>query len=123
MRQFVNTLTQISGSDSVGPFEGMRRHLHWQMRKLLRRFPCELPIGSSRLYVDRPGGVAALVNAMGAYDFNNMSFLQLLLRRMGGTFVDVGANIGTYTLMASEVASARVISVEPHPAAFALLTE
>ncbi len=123
MRQFVNTMMQIAGSDSVGPFQGTGRHLHWQIRRLLRRFPCELPISSSRLYVDRPGGVAALVNAMGAYDFNNMSFLQLLLRHVGGTFVDVGANIGSYTLVASEVPGARVISIEPHPTAFTLLTE
>ena len=33
----------------------------------------------SHLYVDRPGGVAALVDAMGEYDYNNMELLRLLL--------------------------------------------
>ena len=123
MGQFLNTIQQIVHCDSVEPFQGICRHLHWQVRKALHRFPCELAIAGSRLHVDRPGGVAALVNAMGEYDFNNMRFLKLLLSVEGGTFIDIGANIGVYTLIASEVANARVVSVEPHPTTFALLKE
>jgi FkbM family methyltransferase len=123
MSQFLNTIQQIVHCDSVEPFHGICRHIHWQVRKVLHRFPCELAIASSRLYVDRPGGVAALVNAMGEYDFNNMRFLRLALSAGGGTFIDVGANIGVYTLIASEVANVKVVSVEPHPATFALLEE
>ncbi|HKT24535.1 MAG TPA: FkbM family methyltransferase [Terriglobales bacterium] len=123
-RQFMNTLRQIAHSDSVGPMHGGWRHLQWQIRKVFRRFPCELPIGDcSRLFIDHASGVGALVNAMGLYDFNNMSFLRTLLRRLGGVFVDVGANIGSYTLIASEVPSSRVFSIEPHPRAFKLLSE
>lgn len=122
-RQFFNTLKQIVYSDSVSPVRGTYRHLEWQARKLLDRFPCELPIGSSRLFVNYANGVAALVNAMGLYDFNNMSLLRLLLGDSGGVFVDVGANVGSYTLVASEVPYSRVVSIEPHPRAFALLTE
>jgi FkbM family methyltransferase len=123
MSQFLKTIRQIVHCDSVEPFRGIRRHLHWQVRKVLHRFPCELAIAGSRLHVDRPGGVAALVNAMGEYDFNNMRFLRYVLSAGGGTFIDVGANIGVYTLIASEVANARVVSIEPHPATFALLKE
>src|ERR1700688_2687348 len=65
MSHFLNTLDQIVHSDSVGMVEGIRRHGQWQIRKLLNLFPCSLPIAGSQLYVDRPGGVAALVNAMG----------------------------------------------------------
>jgi FkbM family methyltransferase len=120
MSQFVNTLVQIAHSESVGVLPGIGRHLQWQLRKLFGRFPCELKLGSSSLVVDRPGGVAALVNAMGQYDYNNMSLLRLLLAD-GGTFIDVGANIGSYALIASENTRAQVISVEPHPKTFALL--
>jgi len=60
---------------------------------------------------------------MGKYDYNNMSFIAELLARLIGVFVDVGANIGTYTLVASEVPAARVISIEPHPATFAGLVK
>jgi FkbM family methyltransferase len=122
MRHFLNTLVQIVHSESVGSVKGVWRHLNWQARKLSHQFPCEIPLGSSRLFVDQADSVAALVNAMGTYDFNNMSFLQTMLVRFGGVFVDVGANIGPYTLIASEVSSCRVISIEPHPSAFRMLT-
>jgi FkbM family methyltransferase len=123
MRQFFTSLQQIAHSDSVGTVQGVYRHLQWQMRRLLNEFPCDLSLAESTLRVERPGGVAALVNAMGAYDFNNMHFIRALLERLHGAFVDVGANIGAYTLIASEVREAIVVSVEPHPRTFASLTE
>jgi FkbM family methyltransferase len=123
MRHFFNTLGQIANSDSVGFVQGASRHLSWQARKIFDGFPCELSLSKSRLYVDHANSVAALVNAMGPYDFNNMSFLQLTLRLFGGVFVDVGANIGAYTLLASEIPSCLVLSIEPHPRAYRLLTE
>jgi FkbM family methyltransferase len=121
MTHFLNTLEQIVHSESVDPLQGILRHSQWQLRKLFHKFPCELPIAKSHLYVDRPGGVAALVNAMGEYDYNNMELLRLVLSCVKGTFFDVGANIGTYTLIASEAGDTQVISIEPHPATFALL--
>ncbi len=123
MLQLLNTLRQIWNSDSVHPAVGYVRHLQWQIRRLFRRFPVDLPISKSVLRVDKATGVAALVNAMGKYDYNNMSFVAELLTWFGGTFVDVGANIGTYTLVASEAQGARVISIEPHPGTFSLLLE
>ncbi len=123
MRHFFNTLRQIANSDSVGFLRGASRHLCWQVRRLLGGFPCELSLGKSRLYVDYANSVAALVNAMERYDFNNMCFLQSMLRLYGGVFVDVGANIGSYTLLASEIPSCLVLSIEPHPRAYHLLGE
>jgi FkbM family methyltransferase len=123
MIQFLDTLHQIVRCDSVGPARGVTAHLRWQLRKLFGLFPCELPIGESRLYVDRPGGVAALVNAMGEYDYNNMELLKLVLTQRPAAFIDVGANIGSYTLVASEVPGTVVVSIEPHPVTFALLRE
>lgn len=123
MTHLLNTLRQIACSESISPFEGVLRHSQWQLRRLLRRFPCELTISESHLYVDRPGGVAALVNAMGEYDFNNMRLLNLVLSRGESTFFDVGANIGAYTLVASESPDARVVAIEPHPATFSSLEQ
>jgi FkbM family methyltransferase len=123
MRHFLTSLEQIAHADSVGTLEGVRRHLQWQVRRLLGGFPCELPISQSKLRVLAPGGVAALVNAMGEYDYNNMRFVRSFLEHSGGTFFDVGANIGSYTLIASEIPSARVVSIEPHPQTFAVLAE
>lgn len=121
MINFLNTLEQIVHSDSVGALQGFVRHSQWQFRKLFGGFPCELPIAKSHLYVDRPSGVAALVNAMGEYDYNNMELLRFVLSLGDSTFFDIGANIGVYTLIASEFPDSFVVSFEPHPSTFALL--
>ena len=63
-----------------------------------------------------------MVNMLGLYDFNNMNFVQRVLVE-GSVFIDVGANIGAYTLLASENPSVQVISLEPVPAAFAKLEQ
>jgi FkbM family methyltransferase len=123
MTQFLATLEQIAHAESVNPVGGVFRHLKWQVRKLLNAFPCELELSHSRLRVADPRGVAALVNAMGVYDYNNMEFVRACLQSWGGTFVDVGANIGSYTLIASEIKTARVLGLEAHPRTFALLAE
>jgi FkbM family methyltransferase len=123
MSHFLNTIDQIVHSDSVGTLEGLRRHWKWQIRKLLNRFPCELPIAGSHLYVDRPDGVAALVNAMGEYDYNNMELLRLVMSRGNCTFFDIGANIGAYSLIASEFPHTFVVAIEPHPSTFLLLRQ
>lgn len=52
--------------------------------------------------------------------------IQSLIRRVvpsGGVFVDVGANIGTYTVRASQVVGrqGRVIAIEAHPFTFGFL--
>jgi FkbM family methyltransferase len=123
MRHFLATLDQIAHAESVGTFEGIRRHFQWQARRLIGGFPCELPISQSKLRVTSPRGVSALVNAMGEYDYNNMRFVRSSLKHSGGTFFDVGANIGAYTLIASEISGAKVVSMEPHPQTFAVLAD
>jgi FkbM family methyltransferase len=65
-------------------------------------------------------GVSALIHSQGLYDYNNMNLIQDLLRD-GGTFVDIGANIGSYTLIGSENSGAHVHAFEPHPSTFQLL--
>lgn len=123
MIQFLDTVEQIVNCDSIRPFAGIRHHLAWQVRKMLDQFPVELVLGNSKLQIDRPCGVAALINAMGEYDYNNMQFLRRILTRTRATFVDVGANIGSYTLLASEVREATIVSLEPHPLTFKWLEQ
>jgi FkbM family methyltransferase len=60
---------------------------------------------------------------MGEYDYNNMQLLKLVLTQRPATFIDVGANIGSYTLVASQVPGTSVVSIEPHPVTFASLRE
>jgi FkbM family methyltransferase len=58
----------------------------------------------------------------GSYEAKDFAMVRQLVPR-GGTFVDIGANIGWYTVhVALEDPTARVIAVEPIPASFRWLT-
>jgi len=118
-RQFANSIQSIVSNRHINRPLGLARHIQWQGRKLLNRFPYEQSISRSRIRATSAScGVSALVNSQGLYDYNNMSLLALLVRS-GGTFFDVGANIGAYTLVASESQTAMVYAFEPHPRTFA----
>jgi FkbM family methyltransferase len=56
----------------------------------------------------------------GVYDFEEMSFIMHFLRP-DDLFVDAGANIGVFTVLASGVTGARSIAFEPGPFAFQFL--
>lgn len=50
----------------------------------------------------------------GMVEFNDMSFLINCLQKKD-IFIDCGANVGIYTILASKVIGAKSISFEPHP--------
>jgi FkbM family methyltransferase len=56
----------------------------------------------------------------GLHDFCDMGFLLHFLRA-DDVFIDVGANVGSYTILASAEIGARTISIEPVPSTFAFL--
>lgn len=58
----------------------------------------------------------------GLHEFEEMGFLLHFLRPED-TFFDVGANVGSYTLLASSVCKAKSFSFEPSPITFNILTE
>ncbi len=118
--QFFNSLRIISKSEHGNRGAALVRHFYWQGRKLLFPRPVYLQISRSTIMDDEPGGVISQVNMLGLYDYNNMHFAQMVLER-APVFIDVGANIGAYTLIASEICGAAVVSLEPVPAAFAKL--
>jgi len=70
-----------------------------------------------------PGMTGATGNIYtGLHEFEDMSFVLHLLRT-DDIFVDVGANIGAYTILAGGVIGAHCISIEPIPEAFQHLIE
>ncbi len=121
MRQFANSLGIIHRSEHANRPAALCRHLYWQARKLGFPRPVHLRLSRSEIVDDEPGGVISMVNMLGLYDYNNMNFVLRLLER-GGLFADVGANIGAYTLVASEQPDVSVVSIEPNPTAFAKLS-
>lgn len=58
----------------------------------------------------------------GLHEFEDMAFVVNLLRP-DDLFIDIGANIGSYSLLASGHAGASSVSVEPLPTTFAHLRE
>ena len=52
----------------------------------------------------------------GLHEFHEMAFVLHFLRK-NDTFIDVGANVGSYTILAA-VTGSNVISIEPIPSTF-----
>ncbi len=123
IRQFANSVASILRKPHLDRRMAIIRHLRWQYLKAFDRFPFEQDISRSRIIAaHRRCGVSALIHSQGLYDYNNMNLVRLALAG-GGTFFDVGANIGSYALLASECGRVRVAAFEPHPRTFELLRE
>jgi FkbM family methyltransferase len=91
-----------------------------QARLLRRRTVARLG-ERSRLWVDPHRTAASMVLYANPPDLPEMLAWRRALRD-GGLFVDVGANIGTYTIWAAEL-GAEVIALEPAADTFRLLRE
>jgi len=94
----------------------------WQIGSRILKMPVIFPwIGESKLVVEQ-GMTGATGNIYtGLHEFVDMAFCLHLLR-VGDLFVDVGANIGSYTVLASKVVGAYSLSLEPVPTTFERLT-
>lgn len=94
------------------------RLLAWQVRARTTEGPHVHDwVNGSKLFVRRgETGVTGNVYC-GLHEFADMAFLLHLLRPEDH-FVDVGANSGSYTVLASAAAGARSTAFEPLPAAF-----
>jgi FkbM family methyltransferase len=125
---FIQSLKRIAQFPGGNRPRAITRHLLWQLQRHRHSYPYEIPLTtSSKLHISCPeaqNGCAALAWSLGRYDFDNMSFLQDILSRLPGkkVFFDIGANIGVYSLLASESRDTVVYSFEPHPATSAILT-
>jgi len=96
------------------PSRAWARFLVWQLRS---RFQSEVIvpwIAGTRLAARR-GMTGATGNIyVGLHEFADM-MLPLHFLRPGDLFLDVGANIGSYSVLASGVCGARSWAFEPHP--------
>jgi FkbM family methyltransferase len=94
------------------------RFLRWQLGSRLLRMPVLVPWVGSTFLVIETGMTGATMNFYcGLHEAADMAFVLHALRP-GDVFLDVGANVGTYTILASGVAQARTIALEPIPATF-----
>lgn len=98
------------------------RLLRWQFASRLMTGPIALPfVDSTHLFAVR-GMTGATGNwYCGLHEVAEMGFVLHALRP-GEHFLDVGANIGSYTVLAAGGVGARVTAVEPIPATHAALS-
>jgi len=97
------------------------RFIQWQCSQAIHPRPVTYPfIANTKLWVKK-GMAGATGNIYtGLHEFEDMCFLLHFLRP-GDLFIDIGANIGSYTILAAGVASADCISIEPVPQTFEVL--
>jgi len=100
----------------------LTRWLRWQLGSRLLGWPVAVPFVNETRLLARPGMTGATGNIYcGLHEFEDMAFVLHFLRQ-GDLFADVGANIGSYTLLASATC-ANTISFEPVPATFETLLD
>lgn len=94
----------------------------WQTVSRLSDRPRILPFVENSCLVVRRGQTGATGNIYtGLHELTEMAFVLHALRP-SDLFVDVGANVGSYTILAAAAVGSRCISFEPDPSAFEGLT-
>lgn len=103
------------------PMRCLGRFAGWQVRSRLSNGPHRVGYVGRTHFLARHGEAGVSGNIyVGLHEFADMAFVAHLLRP-GDLFVDVGANAGSYTLLAAGWSGARVLAIEPAPDAFGRL--
>jgi FkbM family methyltransferase len=102
------------------------RAVRWQLRKRATGRHLDLPVFGGltlRCYPDS-ASASSVIYGGGLPDYNEMTFIKRYLRP-GDSFIDVGANIGVYTLLAASVVgpNGSVEAFEPGSGALTRLRE
>lgn len=96
-----------------GRLAALGRVARWQLASRLLPGPIALPFVEDTLLFAARGMTGATGNwYCGLHEVAEMAFVLHLLRP-GEHFIDVGANVGSYTVLAGGAAKARVTAVEP----------
>ncbi len=96
----------------------------WQLKKRLFGAPTFIRINDAVTFKVVPDSkYGSLVVYTGLPDYDELKFLSRVLRA-GDAFVDIGSNVGFYTLFASTlVADGPILAIEPNPANVKVLRE
>lgn len=99
-------------------WKAVMRFVKWQVGSRLNPYPIIYPFTKQSKLVIQRGMTGATGNLYcGLHEFNDMAFVLHLLRKQD-RFADVGANIGSYTVLASAHCEAITDCFEPVPATF-----
>lgn len=105
------------------PAAALRRFVSWHVGSRLLPGAVAVPfVDATRLLV-KPGMTGATGNVYcGLHEFEDMAFVLHALRP-GDLFVDIGANVGSYTILAAGGAGATTVAFEPLPSTFGHLVD
>jgi len=99
----------------------LARYLKWQIGSRLVPGAVLVPFVNETVLAVTPGMTGATQNIYtGLHEFDDCGFLLHLLRE-SDLFVDVGANVGVYTVLAAGAVGARAVAIEPVPETFTKL--
>ncbi len=105
------------------PLAALGRFLTWQLGSRLLPGAVAVPFVEDTRLIVRRGMTGATGNLYcGLHEFEDMALLLHALRP-GDLFVDIGANVGSYTVLAAGVCGAKVMALEPVPATFERLLD
>src|SRR5688572_24996940 len=101
--------------------KAVQRFVKWQVGTRMLPFPIVYSFTEKSKLIIEKGMTGATGNLYcGFHEFYDMTFLVHLLRP-DDFFVDVGANVGSYTVLAGAHVGARTYSIEPVPSTFSKL--
>jgi FkbM family methyltransferase len=123
IKNLLNTLKFIVEHPATrnNKWAAIRRFIGWQIQSRAFHRAVVYPFVENSQLIVQGGMTGATGNIYtGLHEFEEMMFLLHLLKS-GDVFVDVGANIGSYTVLASSVVGAKSISFEPAPSTFVCL--
>ncbi len=93
----------------------------WQLNSKVFPYPIIFPFAAKSKMVAWKGLTGATGNLYcGLHEFEDMAFVLHFLRETD-LLIDIGANVGSYTLLGSSEIGAKSISIEPIPETFKVL--
>jgi FkbM family methyltransferase len=102
--------------------QNIARFVAWQIRSRLSRKPYAFAFANASRMWATSGMTGATGNLyVGLHEFEEMAFLLHFLRPED-LFADVGANVGSYTVLAAAAVGASAVAFEPGKEAFVWLT-
>lgn len=97
------------------------RFVKWQVNSRLSPHPIIYPFTEKAKLIVQKGMTGATGNLYcGLHDFEDMGFILHFLRKED-CFIDIGANVGSYSILASAHVGATTISIEPVRSTFEIL--
>jgi FkbM family methyltransferase len=101
----------------------MLRLVSWQLGSRIASGPVTINFVNDAKLLVRPGMTGATGNIYtGLHEFEDMAFVLHVLRT-SDLFVDVGANVGSYTILASAALGVKTIAFEPIPTTYGHLVD